>query len=232
MLASELILAVSNDLQDQDSGDEYSRWTEDDLLGYLNDGERAIVFLKPQAYVDDTPFQLVAGVRQSWPSGAIEPIGRMRNMGPTGTTAGERVFLIEPKDMDECYPGWRSATASATVVHFMFDQNDRRSFEVYPPQPTSSMGYVEAPYSKVPPTIVKDGTSYAVSVNLGDEYKEALIAYMKFRTWAVDAQDSQYAYARSADAWQLFLALIGRKDLVESKLPAKGRAYGNSDQPI
>jgi len=242
--ASALIEEVSHDLMDQFSGDEYSRWTQADLLRYLNAAEMQTVFFKPQSNVVTGTYRLIAGVAQSLPDGtssyqtpsavtlkkAIELISINRNMGTTGLVAGETIYPVDPKEMDSVVPGWRSVTASATVVHSMFDPDDRTSFDVYPAQPTSSMGWIEAIYSAVPDTIAVADDDYEVAITLPDEYGPALRSYMKFRAYARDSKDSTYAYARSLDAWNHFLSLIGRKDLIESRLPSR-RAYGNN-QPV
>jgi hypothetical protein len=228
--STDLILEVSEDLQDQWSGDEFSRWSSADLLKYLNDAEKVIVTYNPQSYISTAVYILVAGTKQTLPDGtssfqspaavthpkAIELIKIHRNMGITGLVAGTTITPIGPRDMDEVYPLWRSVTASATVVHYMFDKEDRTRFEVYPPQPTVSMGYIEAVYSAVPTVITTGG-----NVNLGDEYLPALRAYMRYRAYSVDAQNSQGGYARSLDAWGMFLSLIGQKENQEKSNPTK-----------
>jgi len=228
VLASTLMEECASDLLDPD----YDRWDEDDWLKYLNAGERQLVYLKPSSYTISTAFQLVEGIRQSIPSGGIELVDITRNMGIDGLSPGASITKIDPKDMDEVFPDWRDVTASVTVIHFMFDPNDRKSFQIYPKQPAASNGYVEAIRSAVPPPIVKDGDSYAVAINLDDEYAEPLKNYMKHRAHIVDAQVSQLAYQRSLDSWNLFLTQIGRKDLIESRLPAKRGKHANSNQPV
>jgi len=227
VLASTLIEECAADFDT-----DYGRWSQDNWLDYINAGERQMVYLKPSSYTLDTPFQLVEGILQSLPTGGIELIDIPRNMGTDGLTPGASIFKTNPKDLDDTIPGWRSTTAAATVVHFMFDPNDRKKFHVYPPQPAVSMGYVQAVYSAVPPVITKSGDSYAVAINLSDEYAEPLKSYMRFRANSVDSQVSQFAYQRAVDAWNLFLTQIGRKDLIESRLPAKRGQHGSVNQPV
>lgn len=225
-LASKLILEVSTDLIDQDPGDTYSRWTETDLLGYLNDAQSQIVFFMPTANIDAVSFQLAAGVAQSVPSSIVELVSVDRNMGADGATPGETIYPIDSKDMDEGFPGWRSATAAATVIHFMFDAKDRRSFDVYPPQPAANQGWVEATGSVVPTVLA----SSALNISLGDEYGPAIKAFMKYAAYSMDAAHSEYAGVRAQNWWNMFLTLIGRKDLIEKQYPA--RKNGNSSQSV
>lgn len=220
----------------------YDRWEEADWLDFLNSGERQLIFFKPSSYPVTGVYQLVEGTKQDLPDGtssyqnpsasnlaqAVELIDITRNMGAAGTTPGASIHKVNPKDLDELIPDWRSATASATVLHFMFDPNDRTKFEVYPPQPSSSMGWIETVYSAIPTEIAATGNN----INLRDEYVEPLKNYMKFRAFSWDAQVSQFAYQRALDAWNLFLTQIGRKDLVERRLPAKRGSHGNANQPV
>lgn len=237
-LASTLIDECESDVLDTDN----DRWSTDNWLDFLNAAERQLVYLKPSSYVQTLVYQLVAGTRQSIPDGtssyqspagsthpeAIDLVDILQNMGTAGTTAGASIHKIDPKDLDEVLPDWRSDTAAATVQHFMFDPNNREEFEVYPPQPSSSMGWVKAVLSVIPTEL----TAVGDSINLGDEYREPLKAYMKFRAWSWDAQVSQFAYQRAMDAWNLFVTLIGRKDLVETRLPARRGSHGNTNQRV
>ena len=203
----------------------YDRWTEANWLSYLNSGERQLVFFKPTSYISITSFVLVEGITQSLPSGAIELVDIKRNMGTDGATPGASILKCDPKDLDETVPDWRDTTASATVVHFMFDPNNRTKFDVYPKQPATDFGYVEAAYSMVPVEIAATSNN----INLNDEYCEPLKNYMKFRAYARDAQISNFSYNRSLDAYNLFVTQIGRKDLVETRLPAARGSRGNTN---
>jgi len=240
MLATQIIQQVSSDLFDQADGDTYARWSQADLLGFLNIAEKQIVFLKPSSYTVTGTYQLVSGTRQSLPDGtasfadpslvtlamAIELIRVIRNMGSDGLTEGDAITSINPKDLDECIPSWRAATANATVLHSVFEPTDRSNFDVYPPQPSgSSPGWVEVLYSAVPPGILISGDT-----NLGDEYAEATKEYMKYLAYDVDAANSQFSAQRAAQHLNSFMLLIGRKDMIEVKY--KGKAYGNADQSV
>lgn len=235
-LASVPIAEAQTDLFDPD-GD---RWTGTIMMNYLNAGEQQIAFFKPTAYVVTGVYQLVAGTKQSLPDGsasfqdpsantleqAVELVRFSRNMGSDGATAGDSIYTVNPVDMDELSPGWRSVTAAATVVNVIFNPDDRTVFDVYPAQPSSSMGWIEAKYSAVP-TALTAGTD---SLNLNDEYLEPLKVYMKFRAYSLDAANSQFARAQAVAFWNLFLSLIGRKDLVEQQY--RGAPDGSDSKPV
>jgi hypothetical protein len=237
-LASTPIASVQSDLNEDDATS--GRWNDTVLLRYLNSGERQIIYFKPTSYVVTAVYQLVAGAKQSLPDGsatyqdpsantleqAVEMVRASRNMGADGVTDGESIYMTAPADMDELYPGWRSETAAATVLNVVFDPKDRTVFEVFPPQPSSSMGYIEVLYSAIPSEIAETGNA----INLRDEYIEPLQCYMKYRAYAKDASSSQFAAARALYYWNLFVTMIGRKDLVEKQY--KGIPSGSNNQPV
>lgn len=242
--ATTIIAEVSGDLDDQWPEDEYTRWSQDELLEYLNDGQDMIAFFQPTAYTPAMIYQLAAGTRQGLPDGtsafkdqlgnthpkAVELIRFTRNMGTNGFIPGPTIHKIDPIVMDEVVPNWRSAKLSSTVVHAMFDQNDRTQFEVYPPQPSVNQGWIETIASAVPAHVVKNtalNDPFDVEITLGDQFRTAIKTYMLYRAFRKDAKSSQLAYRRAIDAWNLFLTLIGRKDLVEKQLPAAARGSNN-----
>lgn len=238
VLASTLIAECAIDLLDTS----YDRWSQDNWLVFLNAGERQLIYFKPTCYTVTAVYQLAAGTKQNLPDGtatyqnpssatlkqAVELIDITRNMGADGLTAGASIRRTSLKDLDETLPAWRSATAAATTLNYVFNPEDRTKFEVYPPQPSSSRGWIEAVYSAVPTVIA----SAATAINLRDEYAEPLKVYMKHRAYAVDAQISQYAYQRAIDHWNQLVTLIGRKDLLETTLPPVRGAHGNTNQRV
>ena len=48
-----------------------TRWPITELLGWLNDGQREIVLLKPDANTSSGPESLGAGIKQTLPTGGI-----------------------------------------------------------------------------------------------------------------------------------------------------------------
>ena len=236
MLASAIITEVAADLLDTS----YERWTEAMLLDYLNAGESHLVYFKPTAYVVTGVYQLIAGTKQALPDGtssyqnpsavtlkkAIELIKITRNMGSDGLTSGASIQIVTPQDIDDMFPGWRAVAASATVLNTIFDIKDRTVFEVFPQQPTSSMGWIEAVYSAVPTELAASSES----INLSAEYAEPLRNYMKYRAYSMDGATSEFASSRAQAHWNLFLTQIGRKDLLENKY--KGKPYDGSNQQL
>lgn len=206
-LASTLITRARGILQDSDSTS-YT-WSDADLLSYLDEGQRAIVFLKHNAYVVTETVQLVAGPKQSVKDG----IGLIRincNMGTDGSTRGDAVYYVPYEDMAYNNRGWMSADSSATVEIYTYDPEEPDTFYVYPPQPTSSMGYVEEVYVGLPATL--DDTTDAIV--LGDIYQTSLLNYALYRAYSreVDATSAQMA----EKYYTLYLQSLGLKTAAEN----------------
>jgi hypothetical protein len=109
------------------------RWTETELLGWWNDGQREICIIRPDACTRVGSFPLVAGTRQEIPSDGTAIIKVIRNMGTTGTTPGYVVRKIPMELLDSTKPSWHTTTAAATTLHYMVDLRMPRVFYVYPP---------------------------------------------------------------------------------------------------
>lgn len=67
ILASSIITKAATLLQDPTN----VRWPADELLGWLNDGQREIVLQKPDAYSINEAVKLAAGTKQALPAAGI-----------------------------------------------------------------------------------------------------------------------------------------------------------------
>lgn len=157
------------------------QWPASELLGWLNDGQREIAVLKPEANSVTKAVQLVAGTRQTMGSGttadAIMLLRVMRNMGTTGTTAGKAVRMVSGDVMDTNRPNWHSDTASSVVQNVVYDPRSSKQFYVYPPNDGS--GFVEITYSAIPTTVA----SLASVITLDDMFANPLIDYVLYRAF-------------------------------------------------
>lgn len=207
-LASTLISRGRGILQDSDSTS-YT-WSDADLLSYLDDGQRDIVFLKPNAYIVNEVLQLVAGTKQTVHDG-IGLIKLVRFMGTDGTTAGDVINFVPMEQANYQERTWHSATACATPEFYTYDENDPGYFYVYPPQPTSSMGYVEEVHIGLPATL--DATTDAIVLN--DIYQTPMLNYMLYRAYSreTDAQSG----ALADKYYNLYLRSLGLKGSTEGK---------------
>lgn len=156
------------------------RWTRATLRGFLSEAQRAVVVLKPNAYVQNGNMQLVAGTRQALPAAGIQLLDVVRNMGDTGNKPGRPVRRIERELLDTQVPNWHRARAAAEVQHFACAVNDLKNFYVYPP--ATGTTYVEIVYSTTPPDVLA-----GAAIGLDDIYQTALVNYVVYRALSIDA---------------------------------------------
>lgn len=207
--AAVLIDAVLLTLQDPSS----IRWARNELLGFLNDGQSQIVMAKPDANIVTVSTQLTAGSRQQLPPGGISFRRLPRNMGVSpGTTPGRAPRYIPMRTLDMQIPDWNSTTPSTSVIHYATDDQDPRTFYVYPPQPASNQGFVDLEYSVTPAEV----TSESNPITLHDIYKTALMKYMEYRCYIKDADYANDGAAGDI-AYRAFVTLVTVKDSADEK---------------
>lgn len=185
LTAQSIVRRAVETLQDNTS----IRWPANELVRYLNDGQREIVLHRPDSMVTNASLTLAAGTKQSLPSNGAKLIEVVRN-----SSGNKRaVRLCNREILDAQSPGWHNLSQVTEVLHFMFDPRDPKTFYVYPP--AQSTASVEIVYAAYPSDITEpaDGALYtAVSGNISvpDIYGNALLDYILYRAYT---KDSEYA---------------------------------------
>jgi hypothetical protein len=161
------------------------RWPRTELLTWLNDGQQEIALYKPNAFTKNQTVQLVAGTKQTLPADAVSLITVIRNMGTNGQTPGRGITLVSREIMDSQVSDWHSANPSAEVKHYVYNEFDPKTFYVWPPQPASGQGQVEAVYVASPAQATANST-----ITIDDIYVTALVNYIMYRAYSKDAEFS------------------------------------------
>lgn len=199
MRATEIIQRASIALQDTTN----VRWSMQELVNYINDGQRQIILLRPDSNAVTASVKLVPGSKQSIPmadgtdpAGVSTPKGirflrAVRNMGANGLTPGRAIRECSRVALDNELPDWHSANASEIVQHYIFDNIAPKVFYVYPSIPTPSNTYIEVVYSGLPVTVLTNGdgspTTGTDVLTLSDQYVNALLDFVLMRCYAKDA---------------------------------------------
>jgi len=204
--AANLLLRIRDTLQDTTG----VRWLDAELLRYMNDAQREIVNLRPDAAADHANVQLATGTEQAIPDVGLRLIKVVRNMSAAGGSAtGKRVIRIVDREiLDSQEPNWHDPTVTgdaahvAIVKHYVFDEDDPRKYYVYPG--VSGNAYVEIVFSRSPTDFAN--TSSAVSY-LDDIYANAIIDYVLYRAYMKDAEFAGNAQ-RASSHYQLFAGSV------------------------
>lgn len=181
-----------------------TRWTRAELLGWINDGQRQIVTMAPNATNKISTVQLVSGTRQTIPSDGWTLLEVIRSMGTDGTKPGRAIRLTSREMLDSFNPDWHSDTAATTPKHYLFDQQDQTAYFVYPP--SNGKGYVQLNYSPVPADLASESST----ISINDIFQTALLDYVLYRACSKDAEYAP-GLALAAGYLQTFMTSMGIK---------------------
>ena len=185
-----------------------TRWARAELLGWLNDGQRQIVTMAPNATNKISTVQLVAGTRQTIPADGWTLLEVIRYMGTDGTKPGRAVRVTSRELLDSYNPDWHSDTASTVPKHYLFDQQDQTAYFVYPPN--NGKGYVQINYSPVPTDLASESST----ISLNDIFQTALLDYILYRACSKDAEYAP-GLTLAAGYLQTFMTAMGIKSQTE-----------------
>lgn len=186
------------------------RWTVSELVGWLNEGVRAAVALKPDLAIRRSTLPLVAGVEQAIPDTIKRVVKFESNVnGPAITPTSVQL-------LDSYIPNWRNAAtlgSHAIVDHVIVDEADITTFMVFPAN--DGTGTIRALVETVIAVIVEDPknpnhlASYAaVDSPLQDAEGDALVDYLCFRATNKDI-DLPGMSARATFHYQAFATRMG-----------------------
>jgi len=165
------------------------RWPINELVRYLNDGQREVVLYRPDAMVTNATITCAAGSKQSLPANGAKLIEVVRN----ATGVHRAVRMVNREILDAQTPNWHNLAGVAEVLHFMYDARDPRVFYVYPPATNSAQ--LDIVYAAYPADITEpaDGALYTAvtgNISLPDIYGNVLQDYVLYRAYM---KDSEYA---------------------------------------
>lgn len=171
-------------------------WPRSELVQWVNDGQRELVRIHPDAKSKTVLLALVAGARQSLPADGIALIELRQN------DEGPAIVPCDRASLDAFKPDWMVSGANNRVRHFIPDAASTDRFYVYPPQP-SPPSSVLASYAAYPATVAETGAY--INLDVRDIYAENILNYVLYRAYSKDTEFADGA-ARAAAYYQLFKA--------------------------
>lgn len=206
------------DLNDADADN--LRWSDTELVSYINAAQRRIAALVPEANIIETAVTVSNGdVRQTLPSGGIKFID-VANYDNTNSVRGTSITRVELDALTTMAPEWSFLTAYPThlawpdmatehteviVEHYAHDPRDPKVYYLFPTRDTNF--YVYLKYSANPTAL----STLASTFDLDDEYINAAIHYVKYRMlWKSHRYSVSSSIRREAE-YAKFLAVLGIK---------------------
>lgn len=199
------VLDILNRARLQLMDDTGVRWTDAELVRYVNDAQREIVLYKPDAVTRNENLELAVGTKQALPAASIRLLSVVRNVTPTSKRS---VRPVSRETLDRFKPDWHGETAVQEVQHSIFDEMDQENFYVYPPN--DGTGTVEILYTKHPDTITEDD-----NLEVADAYANVVLDYVLYRSFAKDG-DLPASANRSAGHYQAFMSSLTGKQQVDT----------------
>lgn len=236
VLVKDVLRQVSLALSD--TNPQFTRWTEWELVGWLNEAQRVIVKYLPYACARVDAIKLQPGTRQSIARllpAAIKPgdgvaltapvVGAavqalVCNMGADGLTPGRAIRLVERDMLDAADPMWHRSTGKA-VTQYVYDPRNPQHFYVTPGVPANVDVWVQVDYIAEPapvPAPAPGQSLYAFEGNneqqlsLDDRFSDDLFNYLMARAYMKDAEVSANAGLMAAHV-NLFTASINAQSM-------------------
>lgn len=213
MLAQVIITAARKMLGDRAG----VRWSDADLLAWLNSGQRQIVAVRPDAKSKKATMALVAGIEQTLPADGIRLLSVLHNMRTVGATVspGRVITLTTREELYMVDVGWTFATADTTHQHYVYDDDAPKSFEVYPPAVAGNK--IRINYAVLP----TDCAAVGSAIDLDDIYEGPLTDWVCYRSFMQDSDDQQDG-GRAANHLAAFMqALTGKSTSDAAYVPKR-----------
>ena len=186
-----------------------------ELVLWINDAQREIAYLKPDASAKNTTITLAEGTKQEIPSDGNRLLRAVRNMSAASGGTGARVVrLVQREVLDAQTPSWHDPTVTGDaahtniVKHYIYDEQNPRNFYVYPG--VSGSAYLEIIYSANPSTVGQGD-----NLDIPDIYANAVMNYVLYMAYMKDA-DYAGNQQRAASHFQIFTVSITGKGQVDA----------------
>ncbi len=189
------------------------RWTETELLGWLNDGQREIAIMRPDLFSVLANVTCVAGTKQSIPANGTALLRVIRNMGVGGATPGRAIRQVPMDLLDANVPDWHTKASATEILHVATDPKMPKVFYTYPPATVSTQ--LEVLYGASPTDVAAKGNAIGVD----DVFATPLIDYLCFRAYSKD-QDLTGNTERATSHLQKFTSTVNAKTAADSAVVA------------
>jgi hypothetical protein len=189
------------------------RWTDIELIDYVNAAGRQIVSLVPEANLVSAILTFTNTIaKQALPTGGIKFVKVLNNVSQAdATTIQGAVRAVEKDALDTYDPNWEYDTSLKVLIgstdffdHYCHDPRDKKAFYLYPP--ASGAAYALVQYSAIPTAVTVVGDT----IPLDDEYLEAYYTYVTYRALTKESRDTLPTQYRQ-ELYNNFLAALGQK---------------------
>lgn len=209
----DILFAVSSQLQDVDP--QFERWTQRELVTWLNEGQKAIAKYVPSSCSRVDAIKLSPGTKQAITKilaanikpgdgsaakdvYAIALTSLVRNMGGDGETPGRAIRVLDRETLDAFTPDWHTQTGDY-VEGFVFDPRTPQVFYVTPGIKPAGL-WVEAQLIANPEEVVLTGdyskdSADETPISIDEQNTDDLVNYILSRAFAKDIEPANIQMA-------------------------------------
>jgi len=199
------------------------RWTNAELIDYINDAQLMIAVARPDASPGAGVITLAAGTKQTLPTEAFRLMDVIRNIASDGVTPGRAVRITDRDTLDLFEPNWHSAPRRAEVKHYIYDEATPLEFFVYPP--VNAGVRIEVRFTKRPALVAQTTDD----LTLNDAYFEPTLMYVMYRSYLKDLEFSGNV-ALASQYLQNFSGMTGFKITKDNAYSPKVRREGGKPE--
>lgn len=221
MRTHDIIRQVSLDLNDQESGYEYTHWTYDQLASYLQEALDYVYGSLKYLFTAKVVVPLEYG--DVWQS-ACQCDDIQRVLGTTNAE-GTRILKRLRKRTDDDTILWRSPTAAICArgrtyeaESYMINATDSRSFMVFPPVPATAPRQYVLIECYMPPAVHSEE-------DMPFEITGAVKQWMLYRAMMIDSENNAAIAEIGLKHRETFFKLV--EDLVKMRLLEEAKDEGN-----
>jgi hypothetical protein len=193
MTPQDIITIARYILQDTSASD--PRQSDTELLGYVNDGVKAVHNLRPELFSTIGDFVCTDGqCEQSLSFGSATSLVEVLCIH-----GGAALIPFDIASMDQFNPDWRADTAGAATQWAKFP-NDPLKFFVYPKAPASQT--LDVRYIRLPST-------YAIGAEITDLPSGVQPAMVDYVVYRAESKDNEHVLSqRAANHYAAFTAMF------------------------
>lgn len=191
------------------------RWPTTELVDWINDAQREIVLFKPDAGATTAVIAMAVGTKQDIPAGGNRLLRVIRNMSALSGGLGRRaVRIVEREILDAQVPDWHNpsvtgdAAHATTIKHYCYDEQNPRSFYVYPGA-SSTSAWLEIVYAADPAAVTA-----GQNISIPDVFANAILDYVLYRAYSKDADYTAHS-ARAGAHFQMFMTSVTGKAQID-----------------
>ena len=221
MRTHDIIRQVSLDLNDQESGYEYTHWPYEQLASYLQEALDYVYGALKYLFVAKVVVPLEYG--DVWQS-ACQCDDIQRVLGTTNAE-GTRILKRLRKRTDDDTILWRSPTAAICArgrtyeaESYMINATDHRSFMVFPPVPATAPRQYVLIECYMPPAVHSEE-------DMPFEITGAVKQWMLYRAMMIDSENNAAIAEIGLKHRETFFKLV--EDLVKMRMLEEARDAGN-----